>query len=375
VGTVLVKRELGDVADDWARLAHRSASPFVTYEWLSCWWNAFGRGEPTWMLLRGDDGSLEAGTLFEAKRRNALSAAANVHSGDWDAVARNEKARRELWEALGDLGATRISLLGIPEQAGRADSVEASLQRAGYRVIRTYAALSPWLALPASWEELMQRISKNMRSQLRRRQRALEREGTLAFRTVTEPAVVDEELEAFLELEASGWKGRAGTAITSDRRTDRCYREFARAAAERGWLRLYSLELDGKLIASDYGCSFAGGGFLIKTAFSEAHERFSPGLVLRGKVLQAAIEEGLTSYDFLGGPERYKQSWTSEVHPRTRIWAYRGTALPRYAYRSRVYPVLRDRIGPAVKLARDQARRLRRQRWLGDRSPRLARLG
>jgi hypothetical protein len=53
---------------------------------------------------------------------------------------------------------------------------------------------------------------------------------------------------------------------------------------------MYSLELDGELIAGDYGCSLAGIGFLIKTTFSEAHERLSPGLVLRGMVLQAAIE-------------------------------------------------------------------------------------
>jgi CelD/BcsL family acetyltransferase involved in cellulose biosynthesis len=192
-----------------------------------------------------------------------------------------------------------------------------------------------------------------------RRQRALEREGTLAFRTVSEPAEIDEELEAFLELEASGWKGRAGTAILSHPRTNRFYRQFAQVAASRGWLRLHSLEFDGELIAGDYGCSFADTGFLIKTAFSEAHERFSPGLVLRARVLQAAIEEGLSSYDFLGGPDRYKLSWASELRPRVRIMAYRGVALPRYAYRSRLHPVLRASLGPVAKLVRDRARSLR----------------
>jgi CelD/BcsL family acetyltransferase involved in cellulose biosynthesis len=345
--------------DDWSGLARRSASPFVTYEWLSCWWSAFGRGEPTWLLLREDDGSLAAGALLEGDRGKALSSAANVHSGDWDAVARDERARTELWDALGELGANRITLDAIREDAGKADAAGAALRRAGYRIVQGHGALSPWLDLPATWEELIQKSSRNLRSQLGRRQRALEREGTLTFRNVADPAEVDEALEAFLQLEGSGWKGRAGTAILGDPRTERLYRDFAQAAASRGWLRMYSLELDGDLIAGDYGCSFAGTGFLIKTAFSEAHERFSPGLVLRAKVLQAAIEEGLTSYDFLGGPERYKQRWASELRPRARIWAYRGAALPRYAYRSRLHPALRTSVGPIVKLVRDRTRRLR----------------
>ncbi len=359
MGTALVKRELGDVADDWTRLAHHSASPFVTYEWLSCWWTAFGRGEPRWLLVCEEDGSLAAGALLEGDRGTALSSAANVHSGDWDAVARDERARMELWDALGNLGANCVTLHGIPEDAGRADAAGAALRSAGYRIVQEQGALSPWLDLPATWEELMQRTSRNLRSQLGRRQRALEREGTLTLRTVADPAEVNQELERFLQLEASGWKGRAGTAILSDPRTERLYRDFAQAAASRGWLRIYSLELDGQLIAGDYGCSFAGTGFLIKTAFSETHERFSPGVVLRAKILQAAIQEGLTSYDFLGGPEHYKQRWASALRPRVRIWAYRGTALPRYAYRSRIYPVLRDRISPVVKLARARVRRLR----------------
>jgi CelD/BcsL family acetyltransferase involved in cellulose biosynthesis len=118
------------------------------------------------------------------------------------------------------------------------------------------------------------------------------------------------------------------------------------------------LELDDQLIAGDYGCSFAGTGFLIKTAFSESHERFSPGLVLRGMVLQAAIEEGLASYDFLGGPDRYKLAWASELRPRVRLFAYRGSALPRYVYRSRLHPLLRQTIGPIAGRVRNRFRQL-----------------
>jgi hypothetical protein len=81
-----------------------------------------------WPLLRGADGSLEAGALLE-RTDNDLTSAADVYSGDGDAVAQDENARTELWEALGRVGENYIRLVGIPEQRGRADAAETALLR------------------------------------------------------------------------------------------------------------------------------------------------------------------------------------------------------------------------------------------------------
>ena len=186
-----------------------------------------------------------------------------------------------------------------------------------------------------------------MRAQVRQRQRKLEREGSLLFRSVTGGPSLDRDLDEFLKLEAAGWKGRSGTAILSQRSTERLYREFAHAAAKEGWLRLNLLELDGTLIAGSYDCMFAQTGYLLKTTFSESHGRFSPGLVLLGEVLQAGIEEDIRGYDFLGDADIYKTRWTSEVRPRMQIFAYRGLARPGYVYRKTLRPMLksaRDRL-------------------------------
>src|SRR5436190_22146465 len=150
MGTAVVTRELGGLADDWSRLARGSGTPFVTHEWLSCWWTAFGHGEPVWLLLRETDGQLEAGAFLE-RNAHGLTSAANVHSGDWDAVARDENARVELWEALGELRANRIRLMGIREHVGAAGAAEAALEKAGLRLVRGQHPLSPSLSPPATW--------------------------------------------------------------------------------------------------------------------------------------------------------------------------------------------------------------------------------
>lgn len=338
--------ELGSLAADWDRLALDSGTVFTTHEWLSCWWSAFGHGQPSWTVLHDGDGSLRAGA-FLCRTGGRLSAAANVHSGDWDVLARDEHARAELWAAVARQGASRIHLQGLFEESQSARSVCEELDRAGCSTVRVPGPFCPWLELPATWEELIGSVSSGLRSQVGRRRRMLERAGAVTFRTVTGGPTFADDLDTFLALEASGWKSKTGTAILSDPATERLYREFARAAADRGWLRLYFLELDGRAIAADYGCAYAGHGVFVKTGFDETHSRLSPGLVLRAEVLRSSIEEGLSGYDFLGEPDDYKTRWTSQVRPRVRIFAYRGAARPGYVYRKTVRPLL--------KSARDRA--------------------
>jgi CelD/BcsL family acetyltransferase involved in cellulose biosynthesis len=326
---------------DWNRLALHAEDPFVSYEWLISWWSAFGDGVPAWLLLRGQDQSLRAGALLRRASDGRLVSATNVHSGYWNIVAADSSARAELWAALARLGARHIELQAMPDWEQSPREACAELERAGYRIIRQPGQLSPWLELPQSWEELIGAVSGGLRSQVNRRRRALDRTGSLTFRTTIDGPALDSDLEAFLELEASGWKAESGTAILSKPTTEKLYRGFAHAAAKQAWLRLYMLELDGQLIAADYGCVFAGRAFFLKTAFSEAHSRLSPGLVLRAEVLRASIEEGLGSYDFLGGPDDYKLRWTSQLRPRVQIDAYRGSALMEYAYRARLRPLLK----------------------------------
>lgn len=337
---------LSGLGEAWDRLAERTPSPFLTREWTAAWCEAFGERAPRVATLRAGDGELLAAAVLRPVRAG-LAATANDHSGDWDAVARDDEARAELWCAIGRLRRPRLVLTGLREPGAAVAARE--LRREGYRVVPSVEAESPFLRLPGSFDELLAGRSANLRSQWRRRRRALDREGTVAVRCTTAAGPrLERDLDALFAIEASGWKGRAGTAIASDPATTRLYGDFARAAAGRGWLRVYVLEVDGRPLAADLGCAMGGVGFLLKTGFDDAAAALSPGLVLRGEVLRASIEEGLTGYDFLGGPDAYKTRWTGDVRVRARLEAYRGTAaVAAGAYRR----VLRPAAGRARRWA------------------------
>lgn len=327
--------------DEWNALAPEEPTPFLTHEWLTAWCEAFGGGEPVCPVVRDGDGRLRGAACLLRTRFGGFSAPANDHTGDWDVVAADDEARAAVWQAIGELGGARLTLSAL-----RVGSRSAGLARAAlgdrYRLLAIPGPRSPYLELPDDYDGLLAGVSRNLRSQVGRRRRQLDKDGGVALRTVTGGPELDRALDDLFRLEASGWKARAGTAILRDEGAERLYRGFAHAAADRGWLRVYLLEIGGEPWAGDLGIALGGVGFLLKTGFDEAHARLSPGILLRAEVLRASIDEGLRGYDFLGPDDDYKLRWATGVRPRFTLRAFRGAAgLPGAAWHGRLRPGLK----------------------------------
>jgi CelD/BcsL family acetyltransferase involved in cellulose biosynthesis len=330
-----------EIGAEWDALALRSSSVFDTVAWLSSWWEAYGTGTMAVLVLRDTAGHLLAGIPCRRVSRTIWASMSNVQSGDWRAVAIDEAAERAAWRALGRL-APGLRLHGLVEGDGGAAVARAELAAAGYRVVTTGGSRSPFLPLPPTYEDLLASVSHDLRSQVKRKRRALEKVGPVRLRIVCGGPGLQDALEEVLRLEGSGWKSQAGTAILTDPALERLYRSFAARAAERGFLRLCLLEAGGETVAVDFDCSFGGIGYMLKTGYDERFRRYSPGLVLTAEMLRAAIDEGLCAYDFLGGPDPHKMRWTSTVRPRVGLRAYRGVStLPEALYWKHGRPALR----------------------------------
>jgi len=339
--------EFAAIESAWNRLA---ATPSLTHEWALAWWRAFAPDGAFAALLVDEHGELRAGASLVRRSSRVVESAANEHTGDWDAIAADDSARAALWRHLATLPATTLRLTGVPGSSRSLSIASEALHDSGFRTAVSRQQLSPFLTLPGSWDELLARVSQNQRSNVRRYRKRLEREGEIAFRTVRGPDL-GRELDRFYELEASGWKGAAGTAIIRDASAHRLYTEFARAAAAKGWLRLHLLELDGAPIAAAYGCVLGDAAFLLKSAFDERYRRLAPGTMLRAEALRAAIAEGLSRYEFMGDADQHKLQWGPELRERSLLGAYRGSAVPAYVYRHRIRPLgrtLRDTLRGAA---------------------------
>lgn len=125
---------------------------------------------------------------------------------------------------------------------------------------------------------------------LRRLRRNLEKTtGALETRNLADAdeATLDSEIDAFLELELAGWKGRAGTAMGSADEHAAFFRETCRALARSGRLELWRLQA-GTVTAARQCHLLAGDTvFHWKVAYNEELSAFSPGVQLELDVLEA----------------------------------------------------------------------------------------
>ena len=138
------------------------------------------------------------------------------------------------------------------------------------------------LSSPLSPDDyLAEALSAKKRKELRRQHRRLSEEGELLFERRDDAAGVDEWADAFLWLEAKGWKGKAGSAMAKDAGTTLLFKSALQGAAARGRLERLTLALDGTPIAMLANFVAPPGAFAFKTAFDENYARFSPGVLLQ----------------------------------------------------------------------------------------------
>jgi CelD/BcsL family acetyltransferase involved in cellulose biosynthesis len=132
---------------------------------------------------------------------------------------------------------------------------------------------------------LAEALPPRKRRELERLARRLAEQGRLAFAELGPDEDPRPWIDAFLELEASGWKGRDGTAIALSPGQRRFFEEGAAALAAEGRLWMLGLALDGKWIALKCNFLAGRGGFAFKIAYDEKYARSSPGVLLELETL------------------------------------------------------------------------------------------
>jgi GNAT acetyltransferase-like protein len=139
---------------------------------------------------------------------------------------------------------------------------------------------------------LSRALSGRRRKDMRQQAKQLAGVGRIEYKELTEQDDVDQWMSDFLSLEASGWKGRNGSAIASLEKDREFFLEIAREGFRRGRLRMRSLNLNGQPIAQKLDLVAGRAGFAFKIAYDESYSRFSPGVLLELENLRRLHEEG-----------------------------------------------------------------------------------
>jgi CelD/BcsL family acetyltransferase involved in cellulose biosynthesis len=343
---------LGAIAREWDRLAAGPFEPFLRAAWFESWWGAFGDGRRlrSCALWRGD--VLAAVLPLYERSRGRLESLVNYHSPVFRPLAADRRALESALAAVFD-ASSELTVSGVPATD---PSVAALGELATAR--RRVVLAEEWQSSPITdtsgdFAAYRERMKRGWR-EIERRRRKLEREHQVSFEVVTPPHDLEKELQRGFEVEASGWKGKAGTAIASEAATADFYHSLARDLHARGELRLSYLVADGRFLAFDFALVQNGRYYLLKTGYDEAFRSLAPGLVLRLSVVQRCFELGLQAHEFLGADMPWKRLFSTGIrrHDVVRAYGRRPRPLLRFAYRRAVRPVLRSTYHRATRTRR-----------------------
>jgi hypothetical protein len=110
-------------------------------------------------------------------------------------------------------------------------------------------------------------------------------------------------VDAFLALEAHGWKGREGSALASNPATEAWARTIIAGARDAGRLDMRMLQQNTVPLAMLINFLTPPGGFSFKTAYTEDAARFSPGVLLQQANLALLHRADIAWVDSCAAPD------------------------------------------------------------------------
>jgi CelD/BcsL family acetyltransferase involved in cellulose biosynthesis len=214
---------------------------------------------------------------------------------------------KELLAAVAKLEDWSVAdLRGLPEDSAwlRLLADAAAAQGLSVDVLDDQNGVAPFLHLPGSYAEYLERLPSKLRHEIRRKARRLEAEVGPWHLCLATAETLEPFLDRFVELHrmSEGPKGvfmQAGMEIF--------FRRLGAAFLPRGIFSLTFVEAaDHDQLAGSIGFRFEGTYSLYNSAYDRTYQAVSPGMVLVAEDIRIAIEGGCSSFDLLKGDYAYK---------------------------------------------------------------------
>lgn len=153
-------------------------------------------------------------------------------------------------------------------------------------------------------KQVSQKSRRKLESRLRNLARRLaEEHGELEFVLHPDSRSPNDWIDAFLDLERTGWKGRAGSALACDDDTEALFRGAITRACKMGMANLATLKAGGRTIAMTSWFVTELQGFGFKMAYDEAFAAFAPGQLLMHRVAELVESQPQLDFDTCSAPD------------------------------------------------------------------------
>lgn len=312
-------------------LAHGVA--FRQHEWLTAWWRNFrDPGDELFVpaVYDAEDQLVGLAPWYRTRDRWLGRVVRFLGSGCvcseyLSLLAAPERERQvvgHIAEWLTGQAAAQWDLLdfdGVAQDDCLLGQLADDLSIAKHAVFRRARQRTWRLTLPATWDDLLARLSKSRRGKIRAMDRRFLESGRAIVRSADDDKSLPEGLAVLHRLHQARRESRGdGGCFTLPR-----FKRFLEDAADRlqqsGQLRLLWLEVEGQPAAVEFDLLGSDTLYYYQTGMNPELSEISPGWLLQIASLKRAIDDGLRYFDFLRGDEEYKATWGAEPRPLVQI--------------------------------------------------------
>lgn len=305
----------GEIRQDWQILEKEGhiATPFQTFEWMNIWWKHYGPGHEKLLLLAAyADGALVGvAPLF----RNFQSIKGKVRifnvirligarEVDYPGFATVPEFEEETICAFFNhlkrhYSRDIVYFCDLPE-----DSHLLGAAAGGYfpaRLVRK-DFVCPSIVFPDSLDEYWRNLGKSTRKNIKWYRNRLSRLGEVGVEEIS--SHTEDSVRELFSIHYKRWG--MDPRLPHLARLEEFEKELIRMLADKGWLRLIFLKLDGRRIAAMFNYDYRGTRYFHKGGYDPSFKEHSPGTLLIWEAIKNAQESGLKKFDFMRGAEAYK---------------------------------------------------------------------
>jgi CelD/BcsL family acetyltransferase involved in cellulose biosynthesis len=176
-----------------------------------------------------------------------------------------------------------------------------------YKIAPAQPSPSPYVDLPATWDEYLGSRSFATKRTLRAKVRKVEALPGFRFRFAP-PEEAAEAVDVLLRINSARWKKNLG-------KRRRIFGDLFRRCYESGRFVVATIHDGDTLVAAQGSFLEPSSGTLLgyMMGYNPEFSRLSPGAVLVGLSIRHAIESGFRRYDFARGGEDFKLSLCTNV--------------------------------------------------------------
>ena len=314
---------------EWTELLQASTSDnfFLTWEWLYTWWKHLRGGRKLHIVTVRHERRLVALAPLalrptQMKRLVPFPALEflgcdNVGSDYLSIIVRKgfeESALRTLGARLKQSD-DALEFSHVARHNALMESVAHELRAQHWSRQQATIERCPYIALEGqTWDGYVATLGRTHRTNFKRKVKKLNQLYKLRIDEATTDAERRAALEILVNLHLKRRREVGGSDALHTDALRRFHDEATAIALQRGWLRLQVMWLDDVPAAAMYGIEYNRQFYFYQSGFDSAYATYSVGLVMTGLSIKAAIERGVTVFDFLHGEEPYKYLWASAEH-------------------------------------------------------------